>query len=233
MNWPWGKAILEGARKVRRDWTSALAKDKELLFNHQVSDLEGHYGMFSVVLDEAYRLKETAQLVQAREAILFSVELMERLGEKLTGSLLALQEHAKHYGTLPNIMPLNEAFFRGEEPQSKATWARRIGSFQSSRPRFFMKVRTLREIVNGIGKEYAKSAEEIGNGACVAPDTDWVRLEMLHYDLNTCMRETMVVLKSFLCAMPVEQVECLQAALVSPVKRKSKRIKATESRAWT
>jgi hypothetical protein len=37
--------------------------------------------------------------------------------------------------------------------------------------------------------------------------TVWKKLEVLGYDLNTCMGETTIVLKSFLCALPADELE--------------------------
>ena len=39
------------------------------------------------------------------------------------------------------------------------------------------------------------------------PESHWASLDALHFDLNTCLRETIVVLKSFLCHLPAEQAE--------------------------
>ena len=49
------------------------------------------------------------------------------------------------------------------------------------------------------------------------PDRAWRELEVLGYDLNTCMGETTVVLKSFFCALPVEELEAFRQKLVMQV----------------
>jgi hypothetical protein len=41
----------------------------------------------------------------------------------------------------------------------------------------------------------------------------WSKLELLHYDLNTCLCETTVVLRSFLHAMPGEALKPVKTGL--------------------
>jgi hypothetical protein len=40
---------------------------------------------------------------------------------------------------------------------------------------------------------------------------------VLGYDLNTCMGETTVVLKSFFCVLPIEELESFRQKLVLQV----------------
>jgi hypothetical protein len=41
----------------------------------------------------------------------------------------------------------------------------------------------------------------------VHPESHWEALDSLHYDLNTCLRETIVVLKSFLLGLSPEELD--------------------------
>jgi hypothetical protein len=41
----------------------------------------------------------------------------------------------------------------------------------------------------------------------------WAEVDADHYDLNTCMREAIVVFKSFLIALPESQLAAFQNAL--------------------
>ena len=43
----------------------------------------------------------------------------------------------------------------------------------------------------------------------------WEELEVLGYDLNTCMGETTVVLKSFFCALPADELESFRSKLTA------------------
>ncbi|MGH9689357.1 MAG: hypothetical protein ACRD5K_20015, partial [Candidatus Acidiferrales bacterium] len=58
-----------------------------------------------------------------------------------------------------------------------------------------------------------------------------LKLDDLHYDFNTCLRETEVVLKSFLRALPAEQLSGLARDLDAVSTTKLVRIKPKLSRA--
>ena len=45
------------------------------------------------------------------------------------------------------------------------------------------------------------------------PGDSWDKLECLHYDFTTCLREAEVVLKSFLRSLPGEQLQAFAAEL--------------------
>ena len=81
----------------------------------------------------------------------------------------------------------------------------------SVRARYFRKIRALLQIVTGVQYETRTiartSAREIARS--------WDRLDELHYDLNTCLRETAVVLKSFLCVLPAQELPPFEARLLS------------------
>ena len=51
-------------------------------------------------------------------------------------------------------------------------------------------------------------------GGIEFPDRIWRALEVLGYDLNTCMGETTVVLKSFFCALPGEELKSFRRTLM-------------------
>jgi hypothetical protein len=48
-------------------------------------------------------------------------------------------------------------------------------------------------------------------------DRAWRELEVLAYDLNTCMGESTVILKSFFCALPHDELETFRNKLVAMV----------------
>jgi len=41
----------------------------------------------------------------------------------------------------------------------------------------------------------------------------WQAVDAAHYDLNTCLREAIVLLKSFLMALPNEELEAFRATV--------------------
>jgi len=79
---------------------------------------------------------------------------------------------------------------------------------------FLHKLGTLLEMVENLGKEYCASAEELGTGLSVDPFLLWNTIDAAHYDLNTCLRETIVLLKSFLRALPDDQLGNFQKSVM-------------------
>jgi len=181
-----------------------------------VSGLESLYAMSSVSLDEAFSARGSGALVLAREQVAVSAELTERLGNQLLEALKALDEHSRKSRKFPQVTPLNADFFRG-------TTGRRVAAMQevmhslvpTRRARFIHKLEALEQTVREVSKEYREAAEQISEGASTDPATHWEALDLLHYDLNTCLRETIVVLKSFLLALSSGQFEAFQERLAA------------------
>ncbi len=202
------------ARRVREDWVAWLPAEKDGLFEATVNELEVFYWMLSVTLDEALSLRDTRTLVHARVQAGVSADLFDRLAARLLAALGALEEHGRHFGTLSNVVPLNPDFFRGETAQRMARRSSLLSRvLLSSRSKFFHKLRALAEMVEDLREEFREAAEELAEGISVQPGAHWQALDTLHYDLNTCLRETIVVLKSFLCALPDEEVQPFQRKL--------------------
>ena len=85
------------------------------------------------------------------------------------------------------------------------------------RTRFFHKLYSLGEIVEDLQEEARAIISGISDGASQFPDRAWQQLEVLGYDLNTCMGETTIILKSFFCALPPEELETFRKKLVNLV----------------
>jgi len=75
------------------------------------------------------------------------------------------------------------------------------------RSQFLHKISTLTELVEELTSKFQASSEEIFGGDPVHPDGEWEILDASHYDLNTCLRETVVLFKSFLHALPENQLQ--------------------------
>ncbi len=45
------------------------------------------------------------------------------------------------------------------------------------------------------------------------PTLEWQAVDAAHYDLNTCLREAIVLLKSFLMALPNDELKAFQATV--------------------
>src|SRR5262249_16648284 len=83
----------------------------------------------------------------------------------------------------------------------------------TQRAQFLHKVGTLQELVEDIGKDLRKAAEELSSGADSESDLHWDAIDHDHYDLNTCLREAIILFKSFLLALPDDQVSNFQTAV--------------------
>jgi hypothetical protein len=141
--------------------------------------------------------------------------LFNRLAIRLRVVIHTIEEHGTHFGTLPNVTALSAGNFRGKTAQSissKDTFLANI--LLGGRSRFFHKLQALNEIIEDLQGEAETVVHEVTEGAALLPVQAWRELEVLGYDLNTCMGETTVVLKSFFCALPVEELEAFRLRLV-------------------
>src|SRR5207245_7194385 len=76
--------------------------------------------MLSVTLNEAFELRDNGGLIHAREQVGICADLFDLLAVRLLAALRAMEEHGRHFGTLPNVAALNPDFFRGETAQRNA-----------------------------------------------------------------------------------------------------------------
>ena len=66
-----------------------------------------------------------------------------------------------------------------------------------------------------LGKAFSGSAQELGAGLATNPVMLWKVVDAAHYDLNTCLRETIIMLKSFLHVLPDEELPSFQKSVDS------------------
>lgn len=199
---------------VQQDWRAWLSAEKAQLFREYEHHLESLYNMFSVSLNEAIECKQIGQVAMSRESIDTTSELCERLILPLAGILRALHEHARHYGTVPNAAPLDPANYRGNRGQRSARLSGLLNRvLLSNRLQFLHKVSTLAEMVEDLGKDFRTTADALAEGSTHEPERMWNEVDADHYDLNTCLRETFVVFKSFLIALPAEQLGTFESAI--------------------
>jgi hypothetical protein len=170
--------------------------------------------MFSVNLDEAIGLRRNGRFGKAHQALSVTPALCKRLAEPLMLLLRSMLAHAKHFRVVPNLSPLDPENFH----QAKS---RRAASFNgicsrillSQRSQFLHKISTLLELVENLNESFSGAAEALSDVSTIQPDRAWELLDASHYDLNTCLRESIVLLKCFLLALPEEQLLEFDAAL--------------------
>jgi hypothetical protein len=167
--------------------------------------------MFSVSLNWAIDLRQGGRLPRALQAVLMSSELCARLTAPLAGLLRGLCEHSKHYGTLPNTVPLDPANFQGPREQRSARLSNLLSRvLLSHRQQFLHKVNTLADMVEDLCKHFRMAADELSEGTATDPERSWQAVDADHFDLNTCLREAIVLLKSFLVVLAVDQLGAFQ-----------------------
>jgi hypothetical protein len=202
---------LTRGKSVKDDWRAWLPEAKAQVFQNQVHQLESSYVMLSVSLDEAIELKQIGQPGMSQQAVGVTSGLCKLLTQTLGGLLRALSEHAKHYGTIPNAVPLDPTNFQGLRGQRSARMSNLLNHvLLSQRLQFLHKVSTLEEMVEDLGKDFRHAADDLAEGTSLNPPKMWAEVDADHYDLNTCMREAIVVFKSFLIALPESQLGAFQ-----------------------
>jgi len=207
---------LSGRRgTVQDDWRARLPEEKFRVFTAYVRRLESTYGMLSVSLNEALALRREGRLMKSCQAVTVTPGLCARLTEPLASLIRVLSEHAKHYGTIPNAAPLEAQHFQTVKGQRSARMSGLLSKvLLSQRMQFLHKLSTLLEMVENLGEEYCESAEELSTGSSTDPGQLWKTIDAAHYDLNTCLRETIVLLKSFLLVLPDDQLVGFQKSVI-------------------
>jgi hypothetical protein len=83
----------------------------------------------------------------------------------------------------------------------------------TQRSQFLHKIDTLEEMVLCIRKHFCEIASDLSSGVSEAPSSDWRALDDAHFDLNTCLREAIVLLKSFILVLPDDQLGIFQKSV--------------------
>src|SRR5262249_81992 len=147
------------------------------------------YNMFSVSLNEAIELKLAGLRDKALCAVSMTSQLCERLTRPLAGTLQALHDHAKHYGTVPNAAPLDPENYQAVRGQRTARMSELLDRVLfSHRLQFLHKVSTLQEMVEDLDRDFRSSAHDLAGGLCTDPERGWHEMDAGHYDLNSCLR---------------------------------------------
>jgi hypothetical protein len=199
---------------VSQDWRSPLSTEKSKTYIDALRGLETSYAMFSVNLDEAIGLRRNGRLVKAHQALSVTPALCKRLADPLLALLRAMLVHAKHFRVIPNLSPLDPENFQQVKSRRAASFngiCSRI--FLSHRSQFLHKISTLLELVENLNESFSEATEELNDPSSVQPERKWDLLDASHYDLNTCLRESIVLLKCFLLALPERQLVDFNAAL--------------------
>jgi hypothetical protein len=227
------KGCLARKRSVRADWRCSLPEEKKRVFDQAAWQWEANFAMLGVTLDDAFALRKQGKLIPAREAVSVSEDLLDPAVGALVGALLVLERRARHSDTF-TVDPLNPDFFRGDTARQAATWNGLLHRvLLGHRSRFFYKVRTLLEMIENVAEEYHGVAQLIVENASTDPASHWTALDCLEFDLSTCLGEVIILLKSFLCALPGRELEAFGERLLTPEPLRTHRLHAKTSRVPT
>jgi hypothetical protein len=205
------RPLLACGRSVQQDWRAWLPEEKAEVFHNYEHRLESLYNMFSVSLNEAIELDRAGLSSKSLGTMVVTSELCERLTCCLAGMLWALHEHAKHYGIVPNAAPMDAANYQRPRGQRSARLSGMLNRvLLSQRLQFLHKVSSLQEMVEDLDDDFQNAVGDLTDGACLDPERVWHEVDADHYDINTCLRETIVVFKSFLVVLPVGQLGTFQ-----------------------
>jgi hypothetical protein len=199
---------------VSHDWRLPLQGDKSQTYFNCVARLETAYSMFSVNLDEAFGMRRNGRSFKANQVLSVAPALCQRLAHPLVGLLRVMLDHSKHFGIVPNLAPLDAKNFQSARSQRVARMDDLLSRILLTRKsQFAHKISALAELVEELDSCFESTAEELASGGSFLPDQDWEVLDSAHYDLNTCLRETVVLFKSFLHALPAAQLASFQTAV--------------------
>jgi len=195
-------------------WLARLSAEKAAVYEPSARELESGYHMLSMALNQGLQLQDAGDLSNARAAASLCGELAERHAVLLCGALDAMDRRSRHFGRLPEVNPLNPETFRTEGAQFSCyvnVLLHRV--VFSARSRWFHKLHTLGEIMDDVRAAFLHSARNIADGISLSPLADWQMLECTHDDWNTCLRETVVLLKCLLTTLAPGEVEELRREL--------------------
>jgi hypothetical protein len=192
---------------VQEDWAAWLPEETAQVFDLLRNELAVSCVILGVILNDALSASPDGGPAATPQLAVLFAGLFDRLVHHLGIVLTALEEHSRTCGTHPNAAPLRPEYFRSERARQVALMAQIRSRFSVSRGSMFgLKLAAIRKVISGLQRQARSETREIASGQLPSGRDNWVRLEVLQYDLNTCLQETTVILKSFFCALPGSEV---------------------------
>lgn len=192
---------------VQEDWNAWLPSETAQVFERQRDELAFSCAILGVIVSEALNSSSVDTTAPLQQLAPLFCALFDRLVGHLSIVLSALEEHGRQCGTMPHAAPLRPEYFRSGPARHLARASRLRSHLRvPGRPMFWPKLCAIRKLVAGLQAQARSLAREIALGDSSGARDQWIRLEILQYDLNTCLQETTVVLKSFLCALPGKEL---------------------------
>jgi hypothetical protein len=209
------KRASQRTRTVSEDWLAWIPNEMGQLFDATRKDLETYNFILSMTIDEALHLCKVGHFDSAKDRVVVFGGLFDRLAVRVTHVVRTIRQHGAHFGTLPNVEPLSPLNFRGATAQKVSRTSGLLAKVVfRQRSRFFHKLYSLEEIAGALQQEMLAVISDASEEASQFQDQTWQLLEVLGYDLTTCMGEATIILKSFFCALPGEELEIFREKLV-------------------
>ena len=211
------KALASANRCVQTDWLGWLPIAKLEAFRLYSDECEALYLMWSVSLDESVGLHNIGAVSKSLDAVLIAPTLCRRLATHLQDLLGVMGDCVEHCGLAPSVTPLKPSDFRGFYSQFSALRSSVLShALQSQSARFACKAYKLREMVADVSGDFCLVVEELASSAAPADQSRlWASADTAHFDLNTCFRESIVLLKCFLRALPSDQLGRFRNAMLN------------------
>ena len=205
-------------KSIGEEWVGWLPPGKAEAFAHAKFALDADSWMLRVALNEGVGLTRQGCPAPALELASICADLFARLSARIEAALRTLDRSSQNLGILPNCAPLNAEFFRSEQAMRRAKRSRLFSYLMTHNSRFSLKLEDLVLVVSNLAGEFHPLAAQISRGFPPDPQNSWNRLEILEYDLSTCLGETLVILKSFLHVLPNHQVGFFQDQIGAAVR---------------
>jgi len=200
---------------VQEDWAAWLPDETARIFDAMRTELAVSSVVLGAILDQALSDGQGDGSAPPPQLALVFSGLFDRLACRLDAVLRALEEHGRHCGTLPSAAPLRPEYFRSERARQVARANQLLSRLlYRGRAVFSHKLGALHEVLAGLQRQARNVANKIALGESSSARARWSRLEVLQYDLNTCLQETTVVLKSFFCALPGNELQLFRDRLM-------------------
>ena len=180
---------------VSLDWRTPLSLEKNHAYANTLHRLETSYGMFSVTLDEAIGMRRCGRVQMAYQLLAVASALCDKPTFPLISLLRAMTMHARHFGTAPSLASLDPDNFQHSRSQRAARFHSVFThALLTRRSQFLYKISTLLELAEELATSFHDAVGELGEGSFTRPERLWEVLDASHYDLNTCLRESVVLL---------------------------------------
>jgi hypothetical protein len=189
---------------VLDDWLTELPQEHGRVFKKYANDFETAYLVLSISLDEAVGLHKSGRLGDCYAAVGIIPALSIGLAKLIDEMLCNIAQRCMRDRISPSVAPLNPEDFLGH-------WSRRAAMTQSIQHslllkrglQFRYKIRKLRSINKRLAGDFSQVAGTLSSESVLADVQElWTRMSTLHFDINTCMREVIVMLKCFLHMLP-------------------------------